>query len=799
MTILLRKKLSNKILVIFIGLAVVPVVLFGVKFFSLTSGHLDREIRAWQKLQPEYVEQVQEFHETMKDRLENEFISYTLYCSFVAVFLALAASGIILRPLRELTEGAEQLGNGALDHRLPVRGGDEIAHLATSFNAMADSLQARNRELLRKELYIEKMLDPMWVLDAENRVKDVNPAFTALFGHRRDEAIGRQAREFFEGRDLAVFDTHAKHRHARGLTDVYELAVRRGGGGKVPVLISCSPIAESGGPTGTIGVFKDISSCKELEEDLFQKNRELYALNAIAAITSHSLDMDEVLKNVVGEVLSFMHMDAGGIYVVDDVKKEIACVSHTGVPESVASRMQTYRFGEDIPGTVAVSGATVAVSNIAADARTRDRSLAGMGMKGYLCLPLKSKDKVQGILCMLSKEEHQFTPSELEFLESVSHIVGVAVENVRLYERERTWLSGLVSLEKNRAEAILSSIADGVYTIDGDYRITYWNRAAEAITGFRRSDVVGKRCSEVLRHENEEGERLCGARCVLLSLNDEKTDVGTTFCSTVKRGKLPTALATAPVKDAHGNEIGRVTVFRDITREREIDRMKTDFVRTVSHELRTPLSAIVGMTEMLLDGEVKEDEAALEYMETIYTEGQRLASMVEELLDIAKIESGRPEFKRETFPVPSVIENCVSTLSAQAAAKGISVRWEAPSRLPPLHADKGKFHQVVFNLLNNALCYSDEGASVRIRARAKNGALSLSFEDTGWGIPEQDLPHIFTKFYRSKVHAPRVKGTGLGLPLVQEIVKAHGGSIEVASTPGSGSTFTVLMPFDNSG
>jgi two-component system phosphate regulon sensor histidine kinase PhoR len=201
------------------------------------------------------------------------------------------------------------------------------------------------------------------------------------------------------------------------------------------------------------------------------------------------------------------------------------------------------------------------------------------------------------------------------------------------------------------------------------------------------------------------------------------------------------------------------------------------------------------MTEMLLDGEVKDDEAALEYMETIYTEGQRLASMVEELLDIAKIESGRLEFKRETFPVPSVIENCVSTLSAQAAAKGISVRWEAPSRLPPLHADKGKFHQVVFNLLNNALCYSDAGASVRIRARAENGALSLSFEDTGWGIPEQDLPHIFTKFYRSKVHAPRVKGTGLGLPLVQEIIKAHGGSIEVASTPGSGSTFTVLMPF----
>lgn len=791
-----RTKLSSKILLLFIGLSVAPVLLFGVKFFSLNQVHLETEVRAWEKLQPEYVQLVRDFHESVKERLESEFVSFTLYSSFIAVFLALLASGVILRPLRALTEGAKKLGSGELDHRLPVRGSDEISHLSAAFNAMADSLQERNRELLRKELYLEKMLDPMWVLDAVNRVRDINPAFTGLFGYRRSEAIGRPARDFFGGRDLALFETHAKHRHGKGLADVYELSIRCAAGKSIPVLISCSPITESGVFTGTIGVFKDISSRKELEEDLFRKNRELSALNTIAAITSHSLDMEEILRNVVGEVLSFMNMDAGGIYLADDVKKEIRCVSHLGVPDAVADRLQTYRYGEDIPGAVAVTGDTVAVANAAEDPRTRGRALAQTGMKGYLCLPLKSKDKVRGILCMLSREEHPFTSGELEFLESVSHIVGVAVENIRLYERERSWLSGLVSLEKNRAEAVLSSIADGVYTTDNDLRITYWNRAAEAITGFRRNDVVGKRCSDVLRHENEDGERLCGARCVVQNHPRGAGDGGPTFCTTAHRGKLPTALTSAPVRDADGIEIGRVTVFRDITREREIDRMKTDFVRTVSHELRTPLSAIVGMTEMMLDGEVKSDESALEYMETIYTEGQRLAAMVEELLDIAKIESGRQEFVKELFPVAPVVEDCVGILAPHAAEKGITVRWEPPSGIPLLRADKGKFHQVVFNLLNNALCYCDRGASVRVQASLSNGDLALSIEDTGWGIPAQDLPHIFKKFYRSKVHAPRVKGTGLGLPLAQEIVRAHGGAIEVKSEPGRGSTFTVRIPLD---
>ena len=725
---------------------------------------------------------------------QKEIVAFALCGGLVAVFITALVTRMIVRPLRNLTKGVNDLGNGNLDHRLPVAGSDEIARLASAFNSMADSLRTRNKELTRKELSIEKMLDPLWFLDAENRVVDINPAFTKLFGHERRDVIGRYAGDFFDEANRHVFEQQMTGKRARGLADVYEVSVLCNQVKNIPVLISGSPIMENDQVVGAIDVFKDISARKELEDYILKKNRELLALNTIAAITSQSMDLDEILRNTIKEVTAITGMDAGGIYWVDEQKREITCAGHIGVPDHLAHQMEKFKFGEDIPGFVAITGDTVAISNASKDPRTLMNTIKQMGMQGYLCLPLKSKDKVQGILCMLSHKEHAFTSDELEFLRSVGHIVGVAIENIKLYNRERSRLSGLVSLEKNRAEAVLSSIGEGVYTTDRDFHITYWNKAAETITGFKAVDIVGKTCVEVLGHVDEHGELLCGSRCGMRKYPDGQTETQAAFCSTARGRKLPTALTSAPIKNETGEEIGRVTVFRDITLEIEADRMKTDFVRTVSHEIRTPLSTIVGMARMLMDGKREDDRAARQYLATIHSEGQRLASMVEELLDIARIESGMQEIRKTEVSLRPVIESCIEVLSEQAAAKGVRIRWDGPKSLPSLHADEDKLRRAVFNLLNNAISYCDRGAVVTINAETKNGYLSLSLEDTGWGISEQDLPYIFKKFYRSKTHAHRVKGTGLGLPLVLEIIKAHDGTIDVESQPGKGSRFTVRMP-----
>jgi len=788
-----RNKLSTKILLVLITLSLVPVILFGLKFVKIASTHMDKDINVWEKINPAYVEQAREFHAGLKERLNDEVSSYAIYSSFIAVILALLTSGILLRPLRNLTEGAKQLGSGNMDYRLVVRGSDEIAQLATAFNAMADSLQSRNQELLRKELYIEKMLDPMWVLDQEDRIFDINPAFTRQFAYAKEKIIGSSAREFFDAANLEIFDQQMREKRDLGKSDVYEIAIRTGRTRNIPVLVSCTPIMTEGRVTGKIGVFKDISTRKELEDDIFLKNKELYALNSISAITSQSMDLEDILLNTVKEVTVIIGMDAGGIYLAHDETRELTCAAHIGVPEHMVKQMARFNFGEDIPGFVAINGSTIAIPDVSVDVRVHNPLLRESGLKGYLCLPLKSKDRVQGVLCLLSSAVHAFTQSELEFLESVGHIVGMAIENIKLYNRERSRLASMVSFEKNRAEAILSSIAEGVYTTDRDLRITYWNKAAEAITGFRSEDVVGRLCSDVLHHENELGECLCGDRC-LMKPGTERAEGRALYCAVALGNKLPIALTSAPIRDADGSEYGRVNIFRDITREHEIDRMKTDFVRTVSHELRTPLSAIVGMTEMLIDGEVRDAAAARDYLNTIHTEGRRLTRMVEELLDVAKIESGRLGLRKEPIAVRPIIDHCIHILEPQASSRNIDIRCDVPDDSPAILADREKFHQVVFNLLSNALYYSNNEAHVAVSSSLADGCAVIKFEDTGWGIPEQDLPHIFKKFYRSKVHAPLVKGTGLGLPLVLDIVKAHGGEIDVKSVPGKGSIFTLFMP-----
>ena len=245
---------------------------------------------------------------------------------------------------------------------------------------------------------------------------------------------------------------------------------------------------------------------------------------------------------------------------------------------------------------------------------------------------------------MLSAEEHLFTGSELEFLESVGHIVGVAIENVKFYNRERSrltaWWTSKRTAPRPSCRALPKGCTRRTATSASRTGTAPPRRSPGSAPATSSAGPAGGPCSR------GRAGRTPVPGPVRHAAGKQRGEALHVLCPTAGGEKLPTALTSAPIRDASGEETGRVNVFRDITRAKEIDRMKTDFVRTVSHELRTPLSAIVGMTEMLMDGEIREDKAAQEYLETIHTEGQRLASMVEELLDIARIESGRQEIRK---------------------------------------------------------------------------------------------------------------------------------------------------------
>jgi two-component system phosphate regulon sensor histidine kinase PhoR len=232
---------------------------------------------------------------------------------------------------------------------------------------------------------------------------------------------------------------------------------------------------------------------------------------------------------------------------------------------------------------------------------------------------------------------------------------------------------------------------------------------------------------------------------------------------------------------------------KEAERWREINQAKTEFVRSVSHEIKAPLTAILGLAEMFKEEPNKKRQT--EYINIILDEGTRLARLISELLNVSKIESGYIEFKKQKINIRQIVNECLKILASKAKEKKIAVKTKFPSKLPPLIGDSDRLHEVFLNILSNAFTYCDVGTEVRITCQLNWGEkrVVVKISDNGWGIPEQDLPFIFNKFYRGS-NIGRIKGTGLGLSLVNEIIKAHQGEIEVKSQLGKGSTFIVKLP-----
>jgi two-component system phosphate regulon sensor histidine kinase PhoR len=234
-----------------------------------------------------------------------------------------------------------------------------------------------------------------------------------------------------------------------------------------------------------------------------------------------------------------------------------------------------------------------------------------------------------------------------------------------------------------------------------------------------------------------------------------------------------------------------------VTREKEIAQMKTDFVSSVSHELKTPLASIKAYIEMLLDGEVEDDKTRQEFYQIISSESDRLSRLIENILGISRIEAGVTKVVRAPVSLTGVVKQALDVARPQAQAKNINLTDQLAPVFYQVEADQDMIYQAVLNLISNAIKYTDEGGTVTVRVGVDEGrgVATCEVEDTGLGIPADDLPHVFDKFYRVKANKKLAKGTGLGLTLVKHIVETvHEGKLTVTSDEGHGSTFALEMP-----
>ncbi len=348
----------------------------------------------------------------------------------------------------------------------------------------------------------------------------------------------------------------------------------------------------------------------------------------------------------------------------------------------------------------------------------------------------------------------------------------------------------LLRRRKSSIEAILNSIQDAVLVTDDRDRVLLANTAAESLFGFKFD-----KDNPCLVHDAVSWRELI--RLIGKSRQSRTSHVRHELTFPQKDGPITFNTVLSCVLDDFGNVLQVVAVLHDVTREKEISQMKNDFVSHVSHELKTPLASINAYAEMLVDGEAQDAETTRQFCSVIQGQAQRLGRLIEDILNISRIESGLIKVSRQTHSLALVIRDAVQMIMSYAQEKNIAIHAPASILYDQVSIDRDMISQVIINLLSNAVKYTPAGGQITINSELNEveGTVCVTVADTGVGIPEKDIAHIFDKFYRVEANNKYAKGTGLGLNLVKQIVETvHGGSVFVTSTPGQGSTFGFVLP-----
>jgi two-component system phosphate regulon sensor histidine kinase PhoR len=345
-------------------------------------------------------------------------------------------------------------------------------------------------------------------------------------------------------------------------------------------------------------------------------------------------------------------------------------------------------------------------------------------------------------------------------------------------------LVAAASQERERMIAALNSSVDAVLAVDAEGRITFANRAAERLFERSGGDLVGKPFAWAMPNEE-----------VMEALRASREDGRRETRLVERANRQYFRVITTPI--IGGGEWAALVVFHDLTDVRRVEQVRRDFVANVSHELRTPLASIKSVIETLAGGALEDEAAARDFLSRADAEVDRMVQLVEELLELSRIESGELPMSREPVEMASVVADAVERLRPQAEKQGLSLTVDIAADLPPIIGDAERLARVVVNLLHNAVKFTLAGGSVQVSAGLAEGAVTVRVSDTGVGIAPEDLPRIFERFYKSD-RARASGGTGLGLAVVKHIVEAHGGTVSVESEQGRGSTFSFAIPVPSS-
>jgi two-component system phosphate regulon sensor histidine kinase PhoR len=363
-----------------------------------------------------------------------------------------------------------------------------------------------------------------------------------------------------------------------------------------------------------------------------------------------------------------------------------------------------------------------------------------------------------------------------------------AVSDAAMRAKELEIQLRVATAERQHAEAIIYSISDAVVVTDRFDELVLANQSAAHAFNFELAHSSRRPVEEVLRD----------ARMIELIRGMRQSDGGAgrrVIEHSIRREGSPPRTYSVTLSSVSGNDgvaAGVVAVLHDMTREKEVGEMKNDFVSMVSHELRTPLASIKAYVEMLIDGEAHDAKTEREFYEVIQNEANRLGRLIDNILNISRIESGLVRPNRQPQSLAVIVKDAIEVIASQAHLKQIALTEELTPIFYQTLADRDMLYQAVLNLLSNAVKYTPAGGSISVKIEVNETQKKVLTRicDTGVGIPPKDLPFVFDKFYRAEANNGMASGTGLGLSLVKHIIEAvHNGRVFVESHVGKGSCF----------
>ena len=643
---------------------------------------------------------------------------------------------------------------------------------------MKTALQSDSSELLKA---FDVLGLPVFIINAGGKVVSCNDSVARVFGWRQDEIIGLDA-----GRFLAIARTRPGPDRSPAVSAPSPCIRKDGGSFHSRIAVIPAPDPRSGLRTVVVRDAPEDGLPVCMPPD---KVAQVELINELSGIINSSLSIGTIFRMVVSELRKVIAYSRASLLLYNEPDDTLLIFALDTEMKTAMKKGVKAPIEGTSAGWVVRNNRPWISDDLERTQFPLDRKLLQEGIRSTVSIPLYH-DRMLGVFNFDSTEPGQYSDRDLDILLTVAKHIAIALENALLFEE--------ISKEKKEWERTFDAITDMVWIEDGKQQVVRANQTLLATTGFSKTEITGRHCGELLDRLG-----IASPRCLCL---DTLTAKRPTFQELKNISGNIFHFWAYPLIDDEGRLYAIVHYLKDVTAQKRLEQqlIRSDklaslgtLVAGIAHEINNPLGIIAGYSEALLDRARDPALASVqlfgdfpEYLRTIHSEIFRCKGILKSLLEFARPSGGT--FRE--IDINELIKEVLLLLQHRTARLKHLIELSLNRDLPKIYADAGSLRQLVMNLLLNAIYFTQEGGSIRIATgmdNAAGGRIRLTVSDTGAGIPADVIGKVFDPFFTTK---PVGEGTGLGLTISHRIVEEHGGTIDVASAPGAGTTFTIVLP-----